>query len=281
LRIVEPMTIARPNGPGRYEYVLGDSKPEAIRLEQQAKLWDPLAMALFERIGVTAGSKVLEVGPGRGSVHVELRRRVQGPIDAVERSAAFAEAVRDRTRADGFGEGRIWQTDLISAALRPNRYDLIYARWVFCFLPDPGLHIKKLVRALKAGGLLAIQDYAHRDSFALFPRPTEWLDFLAADRALFASHGGDVSVGGRLPTLYKEAGLDVVDVTPIHMSGPPGSPVWEWLFRYFDSVRERIARIAPLDGKKTTSLYEHWRAAATDRQAFIIAPTMVDVVGRK
>jgi hypothetical protein len=65
---------------------------------------------------------------------------------------------------------------------------------VFCFLPDPELHIRKLAEALKPGGLLAIQDYAHRESFALFPRPAEWLDFLVADRAMFAAYGGDISM---------------------------------------------------------------------------------------
>jgi SAM-dependent methyltransferase len=265
----------------RYEYVLGDSSLEAERLDRQAQLWDPYAHRLFERIGVSAGWSVLEVGPGQGSVHMELRRRAQRPIDAVERSPVFAAAVRQRTRADGLGEGGIWQTDLISAPLKPNAYDLIYARWVFCFLPDPELHIRKLAVALKPGGLLAIQDYAHRESFALFPRPVEWLDFLASDRAMFAAHGGDISVGGQLPALYRRAGLEVVDVTPTHMSGPPGSQVWEWLFRYFGSVRERIGHTPPMDLAKAGRLWNLWCAAAADRRAFVIAPTMVDVVGRK
>ena len=275
------MTDSRDLADARYEYLLGDASLEAERLDRQAQLWDPYTHRLFERIGVNHDWSVLEVGPGRGSVHMELRRRVRRPIDAVERSPVFAAAVRRRTLADGLGEGQIWQCDLMSAPLKSNAYDMIYARWVVCFLPDPATHVRKLAGALKPGGLLAIQDYAHRESFALFPRPAEWLDFLAADRAMFAAYGGDISVGGRLPLLYQRAGLDVVDVTPTHMSGPPGSPVWEWLFSYFGSVRERIGHTRPMDPGKATRLWDAWCAAATDRHAFVVAPTMVDVIGRK
>ena len=69
---------------------------------------------------------------------------------------------------------------------------------MFLFLPDPAAHVKLLARALKPGGLLAIQDY-HRDTFMLVPRPPDWDEFIPADRAFFASQGGNVSIGVRLP----------------------------------------------------------------------------------
>ncbi len=52
---------------GRYRYLLGDSGGEAARLRAQARLWDPTVSALFDRLGVRRGWKILEVGPGQGS----------------------------------------------------------------------------------------------------------------------------------------------------------------------------------------------------------------------
>src|SRR4029077_6548479 len=96
----------------RYRYILGDAAGERERLRVQARLWDPVAHALFDRVGVRRGWNVLEIGPGHGSLHLELRKRVRGPVDAVERSAAFAANLHALCLKDRLGEGRWWQEDL-------------------------------------------------------------------------------------------------------------------------------------------------------------------------
>src|ERR1700685_3416892 len=108
------MTSKRP-------YLLGDSRVESARLRRQAALWDPVAHALFDRIGVKRGWKVLEIGPGQGSLHVELRRRVHGPIDAIEPSPVFARRLERLQRRDGLGSGTIWKTDLHTTSLPRNQ----------------------------------------------------------------------------------------------------------------------------------------------------------------
>ena len=101
----------------RYTYLLGDARREAARLRAQARLWDPVSFALFDRLKIAPGWRILEIGPGQGSLHAELRRRVRGPVDAVERSPVFAEALGRRSRRDGLGDGHIWRADLIDAPL--------------------------------------------------------------------------------------------------------------------------------------------------------------------
>ncbi len=231
----------------RYRYLLGDSRREAARLRAQARLWDPVATALFDRLRVRRGWKVLEIGPGQGSLHMELRRRVGGPVDAVERSPAFAARLRRLCARDRFGPDHIFV---------------------------------KLVRALRPGGLLAIEDY-HRETFALIPRPREWADLMAADRAFFASQGGDASIGGRLPELYRRAGLEIVAIDPNLKVGRPGSPVWRWLSTYFLGVLDRYAEHPPLTRGKAARLRRRFLAAARADTSLMIAPAVIDVIGRK
>lgn len=263
-----------------YRYLLGDSRRESARLRQQARLWDPTAHALFDRLKIANGWRVLEVGPGQGSLNQELRRRVRGPVDVVERSPAFAERLRRRVSRDRFGSGTVWECNLIDAPLPQATYDLIFARWVFLFLPDVERHLRKLVAALKPGGRLAVEDYC-RGTLRMVPEPTEWNEFLGADLAFFATQGGDANIGARLPALYENVKLDVLDVTPTTKVGRPGSPEWEWMTMYFLGVLGRYAQLRPFTHAKAASLRRQWLAAARRRTSLLISPTVIDVVGRR
>ena len=265
---------------GRYRYLLGDSRVEAERLRAQARLWDPVAEALFDRVGVKRNARVLEVGPGQGSLHLALRRRVRGPIDAVERSPVFAKSLRSICRRDRLGEGHIWESDLLHAPLPRSEYDFIFARWVFLFLPDPGAHVKKLVAALKPGGVLAVQDY-YRKTLSMIPEPPEWSHFVWSDDAFFASQGGDASVGDQLPVLFRQAGLELLEVTPTIKTGHPGSPEWNWMTTYFLGVMDRYATFPPFTPAEGRRLSARWRRAERDPMSLLIAPTVLSVVGRK
>ena len=269
----------RPHVVASYRYLLGDSRKETARLRHQAGIWDPTAHALFDRLKIKRGWRVLEIGPGQGSLHMELRRRVRGPVDAVEPSGAFADGLRKKWRRDGHGDGHIWQCNLIDAPLPRNTYDLVFARWVFLFLPNPEAHLRTLVAALKPGGVLAIEDYS-RWTLRMVPEPAEWENFLKADAAFFETQGGDVNVGARLPTLYRKAGLDVIDITPTTKVGRPGSAEWTWLTTYFLGVLPRYATLRPFTTRQAASLRRQWLAAARTKTSILISPTVVDVVGR-
>lgn len=266
--------------PKSYRYLLGDAAREAARLRAQARLWDPVSHALFDRLGIRRGWKVLEIGPGQGSLHLELRRRVRGPVDAVERSSAFASNLKRLVARDGYAPGQIWTSDLRAAALPAGQYDLIFARWVFLFLPDPWAHVQQLAAALKPGGRLAIQDY-HRNTFALIPQPPEWDDFLEADRRFFASQGGDASIGCRLPSVFAAARLRLEPIEATVLSGHPGSPVWNWLTTYFMGVMDRYADHPPFSRAAAARLRRAWTRAGTDRASLLVAPAVLDLVARK
>jgi len=274
------MVAAKRRRSGRYRYLLGDSAVEAARLRAQAKLWDPVAEALFDRVGVKRGARVLEVGPGQGSLHLALRRRVRRPVDAVERSPVFAGRLRSICRRDRLGDGQIWESDLLHAPLPRAEYDFIFARWVFLFLPAPGAHVKKLAGALKPGGVLAVQDY-YRKTLSMIPEPPEWRHFVEADDAFFASQGGNASVGDQLPILFRKAGLELIDVTPTIKTGRPGSAEWNWLTKYFLGVMDRYAMFPPFTPAEGRRLAAQWRRAERDTMSLLIAPTVLDVVGRK
>jgi hypothetical protein len=104
---------------------------------------------------------------------------------------------------------------------------------------------------------------------------------LAADRAFFASQGGDASIGGKLAGLYRKVGLEVVEAEATVKVGGPGTAVWSWVSTYFMGVMDRLAEHAPFSRPVAARLRRAWRAAARERGSLLIAPAVLDVVGRK
>ena len=264
----------------RFQYLLGDSPTEKARLQRQAKLWDPITAECLERAGLRPGQKVLELGPGRGSIHLELRKRVQGPVDAIERSPEFATGLRALCQSDGLGAGNIWNAEILETHLQRSSYDAIFARWVFLFLPNPVRHLRHLFRALKPSGRLIIQDY-HRDTLGMVPRSPDWEAFLQADRDFFASEGGDANIGAKLPLLLPQAGFQVLSIEPHLKVARPGSPTWSWLTDYFLGVLDRYAEFPPFDSNAARRLRRHWQKAGRSKDSILFAPTVLDVIAQK
>lgn len=266
-----------------YEYILGDSSYEVKRLAFQAGVWREMTEGLLDRLRVGPGWRCLEVGPGTGTVLLPLADRVRGKggsVDAVELSPRYAEYLRRKTRGPKYRHLRILEGQLLEVPLEKARYDLIFARWVFLFLPKVEEHLRRLARALAPGGVLAIEDY-HRDSMAIYPRLPSWPLLIQADKAWFASQGGDLNVAGRLPTLLRRVGLVPEPVVTHTKVGGPRSDVWRWAEAYFIGYLDKIAKFPPFTKARAERFRREWLAAKRNRDALFISPMMLDVVGRK
>jgi SAM-dependent methyltransferase len=101
-------------------------------------------------------------------------------------------------------------------------FDRVYTRFLLTHLPDPARALRKLVRALKPGGVLLVEDVEMGGRFCYPPFPLfevgARLYCTAAQRK-----GGDPEIGPKLPSLLQAAGLQEIDVNlvqPLYLRGP-------------------------------------------------------------
>ena len=82
------------------DYVLGTHEEELERLGVQHQAWRPVVLDCWKQVGITVGSKVLDVGAGPGYATVDLAEIVgpRGRVVAVERSGNFVEAIKNSAR---------------------------------------------------------------------------------------------------------------------------------------------------------------------------------------
>ncbi len=110
---------------GRYVYDQAWEQ-ERRRLLGMARLWDAGTFALFERLGVAAGWRCLEIGAGAGSVSSWLAKRVgaSGRVVAADIDPPYLEPLaggplevaRIDVLADGLEQGA-FDEDLVDRAI--------------------------------------------------------------------------------------------------------------------------------------------------------------------
>jgi SAM-dependent methyltransferase len=133
---------------------------ETERLITNEAIWDPGTIERFERLGVGPGWACLEVGAGAGGAAEWLVDRVGAAGKVV---AADLEVGRlDRLAERGV---EIIRNDLRNEDLPAASFDLVHARMLIQHLQDREAAVARLIRALRPGGWLFLED---TDSLPLF-----------------------------------------------------------------------------------------------------------------
>ncbi len=150
------------------DYVLGTHDEELLRLGLQHRVWRPVVLDCWQKAGITAGKRILDLGAGPGYAALDLAEIVgpSGVVVALERSGNFVTAMRESFRRRGLTNTEIYELDLMTGDLPKGNYDFSWCRWVLSFVNDQGLLIKKLGDVMPKGGISIFHEYAHYASRA-------------------------------------------------------------------------------------------------------------------
>lgn len=202
-----------------------------------AAAYDPLTTSRLSETGVTDGWQCLEVGAGGGSVASWLAERVapSGDVLATDIKVGHLHPA---------GCLRVLPHDVTSDPLPESAYDLIHARLVLLHLPERHAVLEKLVRALKPGGWLQLDEFDISYGPCLYANSIEsrrrYEEFLAAKRAVMAAAGADGEWGGKLPAAMHAAGLTEIDTHPQLEVWHPDSPGLRLLVHHTFHLRDEF-----------------------------------------
>jgi ubiquinone/menaquinone biosynthesis C-methylase UbiE len=226
-------------------YPFASSDDERQRLIAQGELVAPLTRRLFEKAGIAAGMRVLDIGSGSGDVAL-LAARLVGPagsvigVDSDPAQVAFAA---QRAKAEGHGNVRFMAADFRAITL-DRAVDAIVGRLVLMYAADPVDALRLALRNLKAGGVIALQESIIDYDGPVLIEPPDCLAAKAVEwfRAGFRHAGVQPRMGMRLFGVMRAAGLDPspdIDMLVPIQQGPDGA-----LFRILTAVvRSQIPAI--------------------------------------
>ena len=263
-------------------YVLGTNQQELERLGFQHEVWGGVTRAFLDRIGVARGARCLDLGCGPGFVVEDLRARVgpTGSVVALDESQLWIDHMTQVLRERKIDNVELVRTRIQDAELEPGSFDVIFSRWVFSFLPEPAAVVKKLARALKPGGVFAIEDYNH-EGISIFPESKGFDAVVRATRAMYAQVGGDAWIAGRARKLFREAGLEVMSITPNVMCGGSESLAFRWAGRFFPHFSEAMVAKGLLTREERELFLREWAERERDPDALFFSPFVVDAAARR
>lgn len=189
-------------------YLLDNRQSEAgRRFDAFATLFDPTTFRHIEGFGIRAGWRCWEVGAGGTSVVSWLATKV-GPAGKVV--ATDIDTSRLMPVADRPVDIRVH--DVGTEEPPGEGFDLVHARLVLVHVPDRERALRSMVRALRPGGRLLIEDADPALQPLICPDEHGPEQRLAnrlrrGFRELLAARGADLSYGRKLPRLLREAGL--------------------------------------------------------------------------
>jgi ubiquinone/menaquinone biosynthesis C-methylase UbiE len=154
------------------DYVLGTHDAEVARLGLQHRVWRPIATACWRRVGITIGSRVVDVGAGPGYATLDFAEIVgaAGAVLAVERSARFLNVARQACAARRLNHVRFQEADLMEQPLDARDFDYAWCRWVASFVASPAKRIQNICGAL-ARRYRDLHEYSHYETFCQPRRP--------------------------------------------------------------------------------------------------------------
>jgi SAM-dependent methyltransferase len=204
-------------------YIHGTSPEEQRRLSlMNDVLLNPLSL---RELALRGDERIIDFGSGLGQFTCAMARAVpRGGVVGIERSdEQRAKAVREANVE--YRAGNVLNLDLGDEW---GTFDVAHARFVLEHVPDPLCVVQAMVRAVKPGGRIVLEDDDH-GVMRLWPEPPGFVELWNAYIRTYDRIGNDPYVGRRLVQLLHQAGARPVRNTWIWFGGCAGMECFDVL----------------------------------------------------
>jgi ubiquinone/menaquinone biosynthesis C-methylase UbiE len=223
----------------RSHYVHGTDPEEQQRL---TRLNDLLNDGSIRELRLTGGERILDLGCGTG----QLTRRIAaaagatGRVLGIDRSEEQLEQARRPASASSeaaieFRAGDVLALDLAQSEW--GSFDVAHTRFLLEHLPDPLTVVRSMVRAVKPGGRIVLEDEDH-EIMRLWPEPVGFRETWEAYIESYRRAGNDPHIGKRMIELLCAAGAEPRRNACIWFGCAAGDPMFEtWVANLLGVLR--------------------------------------------
>jgi trans-aconitate methyltransferase len=263
-------------------YALGSNPDETARLRRQSDELRAQSAELLDRIGLRPGQSAIDIGCGPSGILDLLSAAVfpGGHVTGLDADPAHVAMAREYASELGLLNADLVTADARHTGLPSDSFDLVHARTVLVTIPEPEDVLAEMVRLTKPGGWVAGQEPDTENAFCYPPLPA-WDRLREIFRASFGRSGADLHVGRRLPELYRQAGLEEIEVVvhaPVYPAAHSRRTILPDLVR---SLRPMILDLQLCGEEELAELDRAVRAHLADPRTLVMSHLLVVTWGRK
>jgi SAM-dependent methyltransferase len=264
------------------QYFLGYRGAEQARLQRQAQELAHEARALFDRIAIGAGARVVEIGCGPQGCLDLLAERVgpSGRVVGVERSEDAVGLARRLVVDRGLANVEVLHGDARATGLPRGAFDVATARLVLVNVPHPEEIVAEAVALVRPGGVVAFHE-ADWGAHLCDPRLPAWTRLVDLLDAYSRPNGIDLFVGRRVPRLLRQAGLRDVQVSPLIHVYPPGHGRRTIMLDFVENLSDRLLTQELVGERELADLKADLRRHIDDPDTLIVSHLFFQAWGRK
>ncbi len=253
------------------EYIHGTAPAEQARL---SVLNDLINVGSLRELHLQGGERILDVGSGTGQLSRAMARVTGVRVLGVERSIEqIAEAERQAAQAGEAALIEFRQGEALQLPLRAEEwgsFDVAHTRFLLEHLRDPLTAVKAMVRSVRPGGRIVLEDDDH-DLLRLWPEPPGFAPLWLAYQRSYEHLGNDPIIGRRLVSLLAQAGAVPLRNTFIFFGGCAGEPHFphyvENLIGVVNGARATVVEAKLLDAAAFDAAIANVREWGRDRAA--------------
>jgi ubiquinone/menaquinone biosynthesis C-methylase UbiE len=227
--------------PATPEYVLGRSETESQRLIKQSSFMRPSTERVFQKAGITAGMRVLDIGCGVGDVSFLTADLVgaTGSVVGIDMDPGVLSVARQRANERGLKQVT-FEERAIDGFTTTEPFDAAVGRFVLMYQADPIATLAHVAGLLRTGGLLVVQELDFGDGIVTWPTVALWQQVSCWIGETFRRGGVHDDIGRKLYYLFRRAGLPGPTLLE-HMTAGGGTA----LRPLYENIAELVRSLLP------------------------------------
>lgn len=263
-------------------YALGSNPEESARLQRQSQELRPESVALLGRIGLEPGHSAIDLGCGPSGILDLLSAAVSpgGRVVGLDADPAHVALASEYVRTHGLANVEVMSADARHTGLLSESFDLVHARTLLVTIPGPDEVVAEMVRLARPGGWVASQEPDTEHALCYPPLPA-WDRLRDIFRTSFSRSGASLLIGRRLTELYRQAGLEEIEVVayaPLYPAGHSRRTVLPDLVR---SLHPTIIGLGLSDEQELAELDREVRQHLADPRTMVMSHLLVVAWARK